>query len=35
MHVLHVDRSPTGSNFGYYNAGMTGTIFSLGTDILL
>lgn len=35
LHVLHVDRSPTGSNFGYYNAGMTGTIFSLGTDILL
>jgi hypothetical protein len=35
MHVLHVYRSPTGSNFGYYAAGMTGTIFSLGTDILL
>lgn len=35
MHVLHVDRSPTGSNFGYYTPGLTGTIFSLGTDILL
>jgi len=35
LHVLHVDRSPAGSNFGYYTAGMTGTIFSLGTDILL
>ena len=35
MHVMHVDRSPTGSNFGYYSAGMTGTIFSVGTDILL
>lgn len=35
MHVLHLDRSPTGSNFGYYAAGMTGTMFSLGTDILL
>lgn len=35
LHVLHVDRSPTGSNFGYYTAGMTGTIFSIGTDILL
>jgi hypothetical protein len=35
LHVMHVDRSPAGSNFGYYSAGMTGTIFSLGTDILL
>jgi hypothetical protein len=35
LHVLHVDRSPAGSNFGYYTAGMTGTVFSLGTDILL
>jgi len=35
MHVMHVDRSPTASNFGYYSGGMTGTIFSLGTDILL
>lgn len=35
MHVMHVDRSPTASNFGYYTGGMTGTIFSLGTDILL
>ena len=35
MHVLHIDRSPTGSNFGYYAAGMTGTMFSLGTDFLL
>jgi hypothetical protein len=35
MHVLHVDRSPAASNFGYYAAGQTGTIFSLGTDILL
>ena len=35
LHVMHVDRSPTASNFGYYTGGMTGTIFSLGTDILL
>jgi hypothetical protein len=35
MHILHVEKSPTGSNFGYYTAGQTGTTFSLGTDILL
>ena len=35
LHVIHVDRSPTGSNFGYYSAGMTGTIISVGADILL
>jgi hypothetical protein len=35
MHILHIDRSPAGSNFGYYTAGQTGTTFSLGTDILL
>ena len=28
-------RAPTGSNFGYYTAGQSGTTFSLGTDILL
>jgi hypothetical protein len=35
LHILHVEKSSAGSNFGYYAAGMTGTIFSLGTDILL
>ena len=35
MHILHVEQSPTGSTFGYYTAGQTGTTFSLGTDILL
>jgi hypothetical protein len=35
LHVMHVDRSPASSNFGYYSAGLTGTIFSLGADILL
>jgi hypothetical protein len=35
LHILHVDQSPTGSNFGYYTAGQTGTTISLGTDILI
>ena len=35
LHLLHVDKSPASSNFGYYMAGQTGTILSLGTDILL
>jgi len=35
LHVLHVEKSPAASNFGYYTGGMTGTILSLGTDILL
>jgi hypothetical protein len=35
MHIMHVEKSSAGSTFGYYTAGQTGTIFSLGTDILL
>jgi hypothetical protein len=35
MHLLHVDKSPATSFFGYYQPGQTGTIFSLGVDILL
>ena len=35
LHLLHVYKSAAGSNFGYYSAGQTGTILSLGTDILL
>jgi len=35
LHVIHVEKSPAGSNFGYYAAGMSGTIISLNTDILL
>ena len=35
LHVIHVEKSPAGSNFGYYAAGMSGTILSLNTDILL
>jgi len=35
LHYIHIVRSPTGSFFGYYTAGQTGTTFSLSTDILL
>jgi hypothetical protein len=35
LHVIHVEKSPTGSNFGFYTAGQTGTTISIGTDILL
>jgi hypothetical protein len=35
VHCFHVDKSPTGSSFGYYTAGQTGTTLSIGTDILL
>jgi hypothetical protein len=34
LHVVHVEKSPTGSNFGYYTAGQTGTTLSLATDVL-
>jgi hypothetical protein len=33
-HYIHIVRSPTGSFFGFYTAGQTGTTISLGTDIL-
>jgi hypothetical protein len=35
LHIIHIDKSPAGSTFGYYTAGQTGTILSLGTDFLL
>ena len=35
LHVIRVEKSPTGSSFGYYTAGQSGTTISLGTDILL
>ncbi|HET6347855.1 MAG TPA: hypothetical protein VFH88_02110 [Candidatus Krumholzibacteria bacterium] len=35
LHLLHVEECPTGSSFGYYTAGQTGTTLSLGADILL
>jgi hypothetical protein len=34
LHVLHVKKSPASSSFGYYIGGQTGTIISLGTDVL-
>ena len=33
-HVIQIEKSPAGSNFGYYVAGQSGTTFSLGTDII-
>lgn len=35
LHLIHINKSPTSSFFGYYTAGQTGTTFSLATDILL
>lgn len=35
LHVIRVEKSPTGSNFGFYTAGQSGWTISLGTDILL
>jgi hypothetical protein len=34
LHLLHVYKSPASSFFGYYAGGMTGTVFSLGCDVL-
>jgi hypothetical protein len=34
LHLLHIDKSPASSFFGFYQAGQTGTILSLGTDFL-
>jgi len=35
LHVIRIEKSPTGSSFGYYTAGQSGTTLSIGTDILL
>jgi hypothetical protein len=35
LHLIHVEKSPTGSTFGYYTAGQTGTTVSMGVDVLL
>jgi hypothetical protein len=35
LHVIRIEKSPAGSNFGYYTAGQSGTTLSIGTDILL
>jgi hypothetical protein len=34
LHLIKVEKSPTGSNFGYYTAGQSGTTVSAGVDIL-
>jgi hypothetical protein len=34
LHLIHVEKSPTSSTFGFYASGQTGTTVSLGTDIL-
>ena len=34
LHTIYVHKSPTGSTFGYYAAGQTGEILSLGADVL-
>jgi hypothetical protein len=35
LHIIRVERSPTGSSFGFYTSGQSGTTISIGTDILL
>jgi hypothetical protein len=35
LHVINVQKSAAGSSFGFYQGGLTGTIISVGTDILL
>lgn len=35
LHVIHIEKSPASSNFGFYQAGQTGTTMSIGADILL
>ena len=34
-HLIRVEKSPTGGQFGYYIPGQSGTTISLGTDLLL
>ena len=34
LHIIRVEKSPTGSTFGYYTAGQSGTTYSIGTDVL-
>lgn len=34
LHVMHVERSPSDSFFGFYQGGLTGTVISIGTDVL-
>jgi hypothetical protein len=34
LHVIHIEKCPASSNFGYYTSGQTGTTLSLATDFL-
>jgi hypothetical protein len=34
LYAMHVDQSPASSFFGYYLAGLTGTVVSIGSDVL-
>lgn len=34
LHYIHIEKSPTGSNFGFYTSGQTGNTVSMGADIL-
>jgi hypothetical protein len=34
VRATHINQCPASSSFGYYLAGVTGTIISVGTDIL-
>jgi fermentation-respiration switch protein FrsA (DUF1100 family) len=35
LYVMQIEKSPASSTFGYYTAGQSGTIISVGTDILM
>ena len=35
LYMMRIEKSPASSTFGYYTAGHSGTIISLGTDILM
>jgi hypothetical protein len=35
LYVMQIEKSPASSTFGYYTAGQSGTIISIGTDILM
>jgi hypothetical protein len=35
LYAMRIEKSPASSTFGYYTAGQSGTIISVGTDILM
>jgi hypothetical protein len=35
LYLMRIEQSPASSTFGYYTAGQSGMIISVGTDILL